>query len=70
MCPSGCLLYTSYPLKDITRVCYNEIEEIEVYKGKRRVFKVSSGTYGMDELVEWFRAVSYTHLDVYKRQSS
>ena len=34
---------------------YNEIEEIEVYKGKRRVFKVSSGTYGMDELVEWFR---------------
>ena len=45
----------NYPLKDITRVCYNEIEEIEVYKGKRRVFKVSSGTYGMDELVEWFR---------------
>ena len=44
----------NYPLKDITRVCYNEIEEIEVYKGKRRVFKVSSGTYGMDELVEWF----------------
>ena len=40
----------NYPLKDITRVCYNEIEEIEVYKGKRRVFKVSSGTYGMDEL--------------------
>ncbi len=45
----------NYPLKDITRVCYNEIEEIEVYKGKRRVFKVSSGTYGIDELVQSFR---------------
>ena len=45
----------SYLLKDITKVCYNELKELKVYKGKRKVFMVSSGTYGMDELVEWFR---------------
>ena len=28
----------NYPLKDITRVCYNEIEEIEYIREKRRVF--------------------------------
>ena len=44
----------SYLLKDITKVCYNELKELKVYKGKRKVFMVESGTDGIDDLVEWF----------------
>ena len=45
----------SYLLKDITKVCYNELKELKVYKGKRKVFMVESGTDGIDELVDEFR---------------
>lgn len=44
----------SYPLKDITKVCYDEVKSLKVYKGNHRVFRVYSGTYGSDDLVEWF----------------
>ena len=44
----------SYPLKDITKVCYDEVKSLKIYKGNHRVFRVYSGTYGCDDLVEWF----------------
>ena len=47
----------SYLLKDITKVCYNELKELKVYKGKRKVFMVESGTDGIDELVDEFRKI-------------
>ena len=44
----------SYPLKDITKVCYDEVKSLKIYKGNHRVFRVYSGTYGSDDLVQWF----------------
>lgn len=44
----------SYRLKDITKVCYDEVGNLKIYKGTRKVFTIESGTYGIDDLVEWF----------------
>ena len=44
----------SYRLKDITKVYYDEVGNLKIYKGTRKVFTIESGTYGIDDLVEWF----------------
>ena len=39
-----------------------------IYEEAKEAFEYSFGSTNMDSLIRYFYAVSYTHLDVYKRQ--